>query len=358
AGGAAGWTTADSLPTGVFDSGTTSLDGKVYTFGGIDASNIQFTSYVHDPAANGWQRLANMPEQLEKPGAEAVGGQIYVFGGWDSTQNASAAVFRYDPKHDTWSSAAPLPAGVVASGSAVLGGRLYVVAGCGGNCLPASQATYVYDPVTDAWSRSADYPVADSWLSCSGIAGQVVCAGGTDPVSGAETKATYAFDPVTGAWTARADLPYPAWGMAAASSGGRLQLVGGVSGGALTDQAEEYDPGTNSWSALPAANALVYRAGGACGLYVVGGSDNGSDPVAGVEQLPGYDDCGSSGAATWLTAPHTVTVAPGATVRIRVTLNAGKVDQAGTYTSGLTVGNDSPYAVPALAATLKVTGKR
>jgi N-acetylneuraminic acid mutarotase len=354
--GATAWTTADALPTPVMDSGTVTLDGKVYAFGGTDGANVLFKAYVHDPATGGWQRLANMPEGLEKPGAEAVDGEIYVVGGWDSTGNASAAAYRYDPKHDSWSSVASLPAGVVAGGTAVLGGRLYVVAGCGGNCVPASQATYVYDPQADAWSRVANYPITDSWLSCAGIDGQVVCAGGTDPVSGKETTATYAFDPVTGAWTARADLPYPNWAMASASSGGRLQLVGGVTGGQLTNQVEEYDPATDAWSALPAVNTLVYRGSGACGLYVVGGADAGNAPVTGVEQLPGYDDCGSSGVATWLSAPHTVTVAPGAMVKVWVTLNAGEVDQAGTYTSGLTVGTDSPYAVPALAATMKVTG--
>ena len=134
---------------------------------------------------------------------------------------------------------------MVAGGTAVLGGRLYVVAGCGGNCMPASQATYVYDPQADTWSQVADYPITDSWLSCAGIDGQVVCAGGTDPITGAELAATYAFDPITGAWTQRADLPYPNWAMASADSGGRLQLVGGVSGGQLTNQTEEYDPVTN-----------------------------------------------------------------------------------------------------------------
>ncbi|MCL2552995.1 MAG: hypothetical protein FWE75_12745 [Actinomycetia bacterium] len=295
-----------------------------------------------------------MPQGLEKPGVEAVDGRIYVVGGWDSTGSASAAVYRYDPQHDTWSSVAPLPSGVVAGGTAVLGGRLYVVAGCGGNCVPASQATYVYDPRGDTWSRVADYPVTDAWLACAGIGGQVVCAGGTDPVSGQESAATYAFDPVAGTWTARADLPYPNWAMASASSGGRLQVVGGVTDGQLTNQAEEYDPATGSWSALPAANALAYRGSGACGLYVVGGADGANAPLTGVEQLPGYGDCGSSGAAAWLSAPHSVTVAPGAAVTVRVTFDAGQVDQAGTYTSGLTVGTDSPYAVPALAATMRV----
>ncbi|MGW7243805.1 kelch repeat-containing protein [Streptomyces sp. NPDC054804] len=353
------WTTADALPAEVMDSGSVTLDGKLYAFGGTDGANMQFKAYVHDPAtAGGWRRLANMPQALEKPGVEAVGGRIYVVGGWDTTGAASAAVYRYDPVHDTWSSAAPLPSGVVTGGTAVLGGRLYVVAGCGGNCDPVSQATYVYNPRTDSWSRAADYPVTDSWLSCAGIDGQVVCAGGTDPVSGAESAAAYAFDPVTGVWTARAELPHPVWGMASASSGGRLQLVGGVSHGQMTNQAEEYDPVTDSWSALPAANTLLYRGAGACGLYVVGGADSGNRPVNGVQRLPGYGDCASSDAASWLSAPHTLAVAPGAAVKVRITLDAGEVNRAGTYTSGLTVATDSPYDVPSLAATMRVTGTR
>ncbi|WP_069463246.1 carboxypeptidase regulatory-like domain-containing protein, partial [Actinacidiphila rubida] len=357
AAGATAWTTADALPTPAMDSGAVTLDGKVYAFGGTDGGSLLFKSSVHEPATGGWRRLANLPQGLEKPGVEAVDGSVYVVGGWDATGQASAAAYRYDPRQDSWASVAPLPAGVVAGGTAVLGGRLYVVAGCGGNCSPASQATYVYDPAGDSWSRVADYPVTDAWQSCAGIGGRVVCTGGTDPVTGKESAATYAFDPVTGAWTARAPLPRSTWAMAAASSGGRLQLAGGVSGGQLTNQAEEYDPATDSWSALPAADVLAYRASGACGLYVVGGADAGNHPVSGVEELPGYGDCAASGAATWLSAPHTVTVAPGASVTVRVTLDAARVDRAGTYTSGLTVGTDSPYAVPALAATMEVTAR-
>jgi N-acetylneuraminic acid mutarotase len=356
--GATAWTTTDALPAPVMHNGSTTLDGKVYTFGGTSGGSLLFRAYVHDPATGGWQRLANMPQALEKPAVEAIDGQIYVVGGWDTTHSASAATYRYDPKQNTWSSVAPLPSGVAAGGTAVLGGRLYVVAGCSGYCSPASQATYVYDPQADAWSKVADYPVTDAWLSCGGIGGQVVCAGGSDPVTQQERAATYAFDPVTGVWTARADIPYPNWGMAYASSGGRLQLVGGVSGGQITNHAEEYEPTTNSWSALPSVNAQVFEVSGSCGLYVVGGAvDLARDQTAGVEQLPGYDDCGTSGAVTWLSTPHTVTVAPGAAVTVQVTLNAGDVDKAGTYTSGLTVGTDSPYAVPALAATMNVTAR-
>ncbi|SEG90740.1 Kelch motif-containing protein [Actinacidiphila yanglinensis] len=354
--GSTAWTPADALPSAATDSGAVTLDGKVYAFGGTDGSSPLSKASLLDPATGGWQRLANMPERLDKPGVEAVGGAIYVFGGWDGTGAASSAAYRYDPGTDTWSSVASLPTGLAGEGTASLGGRIYAVAGCTGNCEPASQTTYVYDPQADAWSQAAGYPATDAWLSCGGVAGQVVCAGGTDPATGDESSAVYAFDPVTGGWSARAALPYPNWGMAAASSGGRLQVAGGVTGGKLTNQAEEYDPATDSWSALPATNALVYRAGGACGLYVVGGSDADSEPVTGVEQLPGYADCGSSGAAGWLAAPRTVTVAPGSSVKVRITLDAGKVTGAGTYTSGLTVTTDTPYALPALAATMKVTG--
>jgi N-acetylneuraminic acid mutarotase len=295
-----------------------------------------------------------MPQALEKPSAGAIDGKIYVTGGWDTTGDASAATYRYDPASDSWTSVASLPAPAVAGGTAVLGGRLYVIAGCAGNCNPVSQATYVYDPTADAWSQVADYPITDAWFSCAGIAGEVVCAGGTDPETGLETAATYAFDPATGAWTAKAALPATNWGMASASADGRLQVLGGVTAGQLTNQSEEYDPATDTWSSLPAMNTLAYRGSGACGLYVVGGATDNRNVLANVEQLPGYEDCGTSGAASWLSAPHTVTVAPGATVTVPVTLNAGAVAKTGTYTSGLTIGTDSPYYLPALTATMEV----
>lgn len=358
ANGSTAWTISDALPGALMDNGSVTLDGKVYTFGGTDSHSVLFKAYVHDPATGGWRRLANMPQALEKPGVEAVNGAIYLFGGWTASGAASAATYRYDPKADSWASVAPLPTGLVAEGTAVLGGHLYVVAGCGGNCVPASQATYVYDPQVDAWSQVTDYPITDSWLSCAGIDGQVICAGGTDPVSGAEIAATYALDPTTGGWTQRADLPYPNWAMASASSGGRLQVLGGVSNGDLTNQAEEYDPETDTWSVLPATNALVYRGSGACGLYVLGGADGTNAAVNGVEELPGYDDCGSSGSVAWLSAPHAVTVAPGATVQVNLTVDSSAVTAAGSYTSGLTVGTDSPYAMPTIAATMEVTAPK
>ncbi|WP_370344498.1 kelch repeat-containing protein [Catenulispora sp. MAP5-51] len=348
------WAPGDALPTSVMDSASVTLDGKVYTFGGVGQAGSQYQAYVHDPVAGGWKRLANMPQALEKPGAGAIDGKIYVVGGWDVNGDASAATYRYDPASDSWTSVASLPAPAVAGGTAVLGGRLYVIAGCAGNCAPASQATYVYDPTTDAWSQAADYPITDAWFSCAGIDAEVVCTGGTDPQTALETAATYAFDPTTGVWTAKAAMPYTNWGMASASADGRLQVLGGVTAGQLTNQTEEYDPATDTWSSLPAMNTLAYRASGACGLYVVGGATDNKNVLPTVEQLPGYEDCGTSGAATWLSAPHTVTVAPGATVTVPVTLNAGAVAKTGTYTSGLTIGTDTPYSLPALTATMKV----
>jgi hypothetical protein len=47
------------------------------------------------------------------------------------------------------------------------------------------------------------------------------------------------------------------------------------------------------WTALPNANNATYRGGAACGIYKVGGSAGGFNPVQFTENLPGYDQCGS-----------------------------------------------------------------
>ncbi|MFE9613887.1 hypothetical protein [Streptomyces sp. NPDC006012] len=92
-------------------------------------------------------------------------------------------------------------------------------------------------------------------------------------------------------------------------------------------------------------------------MYVVGGADATGGQVTGVQQPPGYGDCAVSGVAGWLSAPHSVTVAPGVTVQVPVTLDAAEAGPAGTCTSGLTAVTDSPHAVPAPAATMRVTGR-
>ncbi|HVV21729.1 MAG TPA: carboxypeptidase regulatory-like domain-containing protein [Pseudonocardiaceae bacterium] len=347
------WTDVADYPTTVMDDAVASHDGKVYAVGGTDGFEKSGSAYVYDASSNAWSTIAPLPESMSAATAGFVGDTLYVAGGWDSQSNASTHVYAYDTTKNTWTRAADLPVGLAAAGSAVVAGKLYVVGGCtSSQCTPESAAVYSYDPGNDTWTKQPDYPTPVAFTACGSAAAQVICAGG---VFNSGLTATYALG--AAGWTKRADLPVDAWGAAAASANGRFEVIGGAinNGAAVTNQGYEYDPNTNSWTALPNANNATYRGGAACGIYKVGGSAGGFNATPFTENLPGYGDCG--GDVTWLSENQTdFTVAPGKTVAVRVTADSSLVSQPGTYQGLLSVSTDSPYAsVGPVKVTMKVT---
>jgi hypothetical protein len=146
------------------------------------------------------------------------------------------------------------------------------------------------------------------------------------------------------------------WGAAYSGANGQLQIAGGITadGTAATNQAEEYDPSSNTWTALPNANTAEYRGSGACGMFKVGGSVGLFEPINTVEQLPGYDECGTEN-VPWLAESQTqFTVQPGASVSVTVTFDSSTVSQPGTYTAKLAVQTNTPYSVQPIGISLTV----
>ena len=297
-----------------------------------------------------------MPAERMKPESVQVDGLVYVLGGWDNAGTTHSTVFVYDPAADSWSQAASMPAGRTAPGVAALDGQVYVVGGCLDSATCATSTnTWRYDPASDSWTELADYPQSVAWLGCAGLDGQVICTGGTNG-SIAYTD-TFAYNPATDSWTQLADLPYDNWAMAADAANGQLVVSGGVTQGfaTVTNRSAAYDPATNTWTEIEPSNNLVYRAGGACGFYKVGGSSGGFTPTTGVEQHPEFSDCAVITDVPWFSVdPTTATLQPGESLTVTVTRDSA-VDQPGTYTGAVAIGHDTPYRVDPVGVTMVVT---
>ncbi len=109
---------------------------------------------------------------------------------------------------------------------------------------------------------------------------------------------------------------------------------------------------------------------GPLGSTPIGGNPGGAfvPPVATVQVLPGYNQGGTED-VSWLTEdPTGLTLAPGASETVSVTLDAGdpSITQPGTYTAAVTVTANTPYPATTIPVTMtvqpptswgKITGK-
>jgi len=359
------WQAIADYPEPVIDNATGYYAGKLYSVGGSQGvlGGIPTTDgFVYDPVSAAWSPIAPMPQGLDSPAAAFLNGTMYVVGGWNGETVEQSTVYAYHPASNTWTQVASLPQGVATASIAVLNGDLYVIGGCTQGCTDVLSTVYRYAPTANKWTTEAALPVQMMWGACAGLTNEIVCAGGNHPDADGHVDAlssTYIYNPQRNAWTQAADMPYPDWGMSSSGANGELQIVGGISGYNVVNQAEQYDPVHNVWTALPNALGATYRAGGTgCGLFQIGGAIPGDlFPTGGTqaELLPGFDQC-TGDQVSWLsTNRSSVELAPGESIQVKVEADASQFDVPGGYSAELTFTTDAPYVSTPTKVQLKVT---
>lgn len=351
------WTDVAGYPIPIMDNTADAFEGLVYSVGGFDGGANINQAFVYDPNTDTWSEIASMSAVREKPAAAFVDGLLYVVGGWDEVGGTVGSLEIYDPGSDSWSEGAEVPAAYAAATAVAHDGLLYVIGGCTDFCGVTD--VQVYDPGADAWTFVAPYPEEVSWTHCASLDGSIFCAGGVSDSAG-ELDSGYVYDADADAWTPIASLPQTQWAGGFVGAGGQLLVSGGVTDdfSTVTNAGWAYDPGSDSWSALPNSNNAVYRGGSACGFYKIGGSDLGFSPVDAVELLPELDDCGTSPDVSWLSVdPTSGSLVPSESTEVTVAFDASvaEIDQPGAYHALLTFKEDTPYAVSPVAVTMHVT---
>lgn len=181
------WTQRASMATARDRPGVVGLNGKIYVFGGSNASGALNSVEIYNPNTDTWKAGPSMPGPKSAASAVVVNGLIYVLGGNES-------VYSLDPSTNVWSIRAPIP--VTFSGPAaiaVLDNKIYLTQG--------SQWMYCYDPITDHWSPKTPIPIARSIASFAPLNGKLYAIGGNAPGKGrTEIARIDIYDPVTDSW--------------------------------------------------------------------------------------------------------------------------------------------------------------
>lgn len=104
----------------------------------VNVSNLE----VYDPALDSWQTRSPMPQAQSGLAATSLNGKLYAFGGeqWVPAQTVFAESWVYDPEADSWEALPPLPTPRHGLGAAAVGNRIFVFGGgtrTGGNAATA-----------------------------------------------------------------------------------------------------------------------------------------------------------------------------------------------------------------------------
>jgi N-acetylneuraminic acid mutarotase len=381
------WTGLPDLPAQRIQSQQAVLNGKLYVFGGFNASSVsQSTAYVLDLSntAAGWQEIAAMPETRAIGYATAYNNKIYIVGGVgnDAGVVGRGTVLEYDPATDSYTPKAAMTTPTWYSASARAGSKIYVAGGLAriANNNTGQQITQVYDITTDSWSSGPALPAIYYYTSGAAIGNDVYVMGGRMTNS----QGTYYNNSILklaaggSSWLVLGPMQTGVENASAGTLNGKIYVAGGTVAGSESAIGQVFDPATTSWSVYYPLPQVSSSAGALAedsnGLYYVGGTagkvlklivgtpravvavsptsiniaakagSSGSKIISvanlGIVALTGTVEVNAS--APWLTvSPNTLNVAPATSEDITLTVDAASL-ATGVYNTTVDVKTNDP----------------
>ncbi len=273
---ASAWSNAATAPMNRWESQSFTYNNELYIFGGFIDRSLNATTEcdAYNPATNTWRVVTSMPNGALTHAATTVVGDTVYFAGGNIGQFADkttgvcvAAVQTYSLTTGVWGSVASLPAPISCGGMVCVNNQLIYYGGLNANNTVDLNATWSLD-LTDpnaSWTAKAAMPNARNHIAYEQVNGIVYAIGGQHlykQTTGNDAEVD-AYNPITNVWTKVASLPAGRGAIHTTTLvvNGKIVIVGGQTNGGYdgiySNNIEEYDPTTNTWTAvgtLPEAN--------------------------------------------------------------------------------------------------------
>jgi len=250
------WELKASLSTNRYYHSASVLDNKLYAFGGVYISELDFRDTVqrYDPGTDAWDDVLSMIYDHDQGGVGVVDGYAYVMGG-RKVENygeqpliftAHNIIERYDPLAHSWMK---MPTALYypmhGFATATVNKKIYVIGGIGD---PGGYLNLVteYDPGTGIMTVKSPMPTARAFCSASVVGGKIYVFGG-DSETEMYLNTVEIYDPSTDHWSTGTNMTVGRRHLASAAYGKYIYLFGGFNGETLR-LIEEYDTKTNTWT--------------------------------------------------------------------------------------------------------------
>jgi N-acetylneuraminic acid mutarotase len=258
------WTKGTQLPNGRSEDSVAAVGSTIYVIGGyapagknptaLDSSGEvdvdQPLVQAFDLQAGRWSDRAPLPRGLNHLGVTTLDGKIYAFGGFaQQNRDAVADANVYDPTADAWTPLPPLPAPLGSIAVAPLDGKIHLV---GGRDTHSVGTHVVFDPSTKRYTTAAPLPIGRDHMGLVAYGGKLYAIGGRVDDFNHNTSYVDIYDPKTNRWSPGTPMPSQRSGMAVVLYRDRILAIGGERGGGTFTNNEAYDPRTNAWMSLTA----------------------------------------------------------------------------------------------------------
>ncbi len=291
------WNTVAPSPIKRFEAQGAVVNGKLYIFGGYNASIDATTrSDVYDPATNRWRRIANMPRALTHSAVVADGQTIYVIGGFvgDHPGPSIHRVWKYSVGTNRWSTAPSLPTPRGAGAAVRLGRTLHFFGGANREAGQLNHGDkgdhYVLSlDGGKSWQRKASMLNSRNHLGGAVLGNKIYAIGGQHGRHEEDSNQSQvdAYNPATNTWKRVKSLPVPRGHISSSTFvlDNRIFVIGGtVNGGSNGLPAvgvTAYNPRTNAWVSLaPLPAGRKSPVAGAVGEWTIVSTGNATSGAA------------------------------------------------------------------------------
>ena len=243
---------------------------RMLIWGGSGASGDLQTGSSYDPAGNAWTAINSAagatPSARESHTAVWSGTEMIVWGGYSDT---SAGLLndgaRYNPTGNTWvaipNSLAASPVTRFQHTAVWTGSEMIIWGGLGAGANPLNDGGR-YNPAANAWVYLSGTAVNSPPSARSGQAGiwtgsEMIVWGGTDGTSYFNDGGR--FNPALNSWAylpgSLPNIPTPRTTPGVLWTGGEMMVWGGQNATGPLGDGGRYNPGLNSWIAVPSGLA-------------------------------------------------------------------------------------------------------
>lgn len=267
-----------SLAAPVQNAAVTTLNDRVYAFGGLDQNGASTTA-ISSITGGRVTTAGALPVAVHDAAAATLNGRLLVLGGGQVQSYPGIASFT--PGSGRTQLIAQLPTPLSDLAVASIGNSAYVVGGYTGS----SWSDRIYAVTGTRVKRAGRLPTPLRYAAVAAMGSDVLIAGGRTPHG--VNAAIYRFTPATGRVTKIGSLRQPVMHAGAGLLGGVMYVVGGIAanGAPVSSlQAITAAGASHVVARLPQALSDAGVATGSDRIVVVGGND-GSGPVSTVLKI-------------------------------------------------------------------------